>query len=59
MKTFINRFRWLYTGIWIGFGIAAWVMSNEDEKKSTSTYTPSDEFNKIYEHYNNKETANA
>ena len=52
MKTIINRFRWLYTGIWIGFGIAAWVMSNESEKKNEIDK----KFNDIV---NNKETANA
>jgi hypothetical protein len=38
-----------------------WLYKDEIEgnKKKSDPYTPSDEFNNIYNHYNSKETANA
>ena len=55
MKTFINRFRWLYSGMWIGFAIAAWALSQDNEKKTINT--PNEKFNDLYNHYKEKQNA--
>lgn len=61
MKTFINRFRWLYAGAWIGFAIAAWAFSEAESEKKTNNNgwagnNPS-KMDDIFNHY--KEKANA
>jgi hypothetical protein len=33
MKVFVNRFRWVQFGMWIGFMIASWALSDSKEDK--------------------------
>jgi len=58
MKTIINRMRWLYTGVWLGVAFMIW-LKGEESKTTKKPYTPSDQFNDIYNHYKEKENANA
>lgn len=61
MKVFINRFRWLYAGVYLGFAVAAWVFSEaESEKKTKSTGWAGDnpsKMDEIFNHYKEKQNA--
>ncbi len=60
MKNFIKTLRILNTGILLGMAFTIWVLGeDEKEEKEIKPYEPSDEFMNIYNHYNNKEKANA
>jgi hypothetical protein len=58
MKTINNRLNWLSAGFFLAFIFIAW-LEDDKTKKEIKPYEPSDEFMNIYNHYNNKETANA
>ena len=60
MKTFIKTIRILNVGFLLGAAFIMWLYKDEIEgNKKIEPYTPSDEFINIYNHYNNKENANA
>jgi hypothetical protein len=59
MKVIINRLRWLSAGVYLTLMFIGWVNSNPKDEKKSNPYTPSDKFNNIYNHYKEKETANA
>ncbi len=62
MKTLIKTFRILNVGFVLGAAFIMWLYKDEiesGEKNKVEPYTPSDKFNDIYNHYNNKETSNA
>ncbi len=60
MKNFIKTLRILNTGILLGMAFTIWVLGEDKkEEKEIKPYEPSDEFMNIYNHYNNKEKANA
>ncbi len=59
MKALFKTFRILNTGILLGMAFTIWVLGEESKEEKIEPYTPSDEFNNIYNHYNNKETSNA
>ena len=62
--------RWLSAGVYLGIAFVIWLKGEEEKSKNTTwnripsspgteAYEPSDEFIKIYNHYNNKENTNA
>jgi hypothetical protein len=61
MKTFIKTMRILNVGFVLGAAFIMWLYNDEIEKgkQKVDPYTPSDEFNNIYNHYNSKEATNA
>ena len=58
LRTINNRLNWLSAGFFLAFIFLAW-LEDDKKKEEIKPYEPSDEFMNIYNHYNNKETANA
>ena len=59
MKSLLKSIRLINTGFVLGAVFMLWLMDDDKEKEKIEPYTPSDEFNNIYNHYNNKEKTNA
>lgn len=58
MKKLIKSLRLINTGFLLGMAFTCWVLGEEDKKKKKiEPYTPSDEFNNIYNHYKEKQNA--
>jgi hypothetical protein len=58
LRTINNKLNWLSAGFFLAFIFLAW-LEDDKKKEEIKPYEPSDEFMNIYNHYNNKETANA
>jgi hypothetical protein len=59
MKSLLKSIRLINAGFVLGAVFMLWLMDDDKEKEKIEPYTPSDEFNNIYNHYNNKEKTNA
>jgi len=59
MKSLFKSLRLINAGFLLGIAFTCWALGEADEKENEEPYTPSDKFNDIYNHYKNKETANA
>jgi hypothetical protein len=59
MKTLFKSLRLINAGFLLGIAFTCWALGETDEKENKEPYTPSDKFNDIYNHYNNKEKAHA
>lgn len=59
MKSIFKSLRLINAGFLLGIAFTCWALGETDEKKKKNPYTPSDEFNDIYNHYKEKENTHA